>query len=131
MPRFIAGSVERIIGWSCCAHTSSVRCCGFRMWRGSSLCRRQCAGCLSARLGSCGDGTVASLGIRISIECMDGTRITSDEAFFFYNHRADAGRLGVVVASAGRAGPVVALRLSKLDFVNAESFFFWPSVGGE
>lgn len=49
--------------------------------------------------------------------------------FFFYFHKADAGRLGVVVASAGRAGPVVALRLSKLDFVNAESFFFL-AVGG-
>lgn len=45
------------------------------------------------------------------------------------DHRADAGRLGVVAGSAGRARPVVVLRLSKLDFVNAESVFL-PSVGG-
>ena len=44
------------------------------------------------------------------------------------DHRADAGRLGVVAGSAGRAGPVVVLRLSTLDCVNAESVFF--AVGG-
>lgn len=44
------------------------------------------------------------------------------------DHRADAGRLGVVAGSAGRAGPVVVLRLSKLGFVNAESVCI--AVGG-
>lgn len=47
---------------------------------------------------------------------------------FFGRSQSGRRKAGVVAGSAGRAGPVVVLRLSKLDYVYAESVFF--SVGG-
>jgi len=50
---------------------------------------------------------------------------------FFGRSQSGRRKAGVVARSAGRAGPVVVLWLSKLDFVYAESVFFFQSVGGE
>ena len=52
------------------------------------------------------------------------------ELGFFGRSQSGRRKAGVVARSAGRAGPVVVLRLSKLDFVYAESVFFFSRWEG-